>query len=207
MPLYRASFFCRHPLGQNCVNALALGVVYAGLTTPANDDELAEALYQALKIEYDNFLPGGYEMQGVIASQLPATGFSSGKSLLHTDTTANIGQILPPQVSGLIRLHVAGSSGRRNGRIFVPAASEPESDDPGRPSAAYMALLQTFADNLLAGLAISGGVGPGAWTGTATLKVYSRTGLSTHTPTSANVSPYWATRKSRSGINRGDVPF
>lgn len=207
MPTYRVSFFNKHPDGQLMVNAMCFGVTFVGGIAPTNLDELAEAFYTALQLKYESLIPPETLSVGATCSELPSGGLSGGKSAVHDDPGTRTGDTLPSQVAGLIRLHVAGLTGRHSGRIYMPASTEADNPDNGAPSTTYKANLATFATDLLAGIAITGpGLVP-LWSGTAYLKVYARSIAGAVTPTSVNVASAWATHRSRSGINRGDLPF
>jgi hypothetical protein len=116
------------------------------------------------------------------------------------------GDMLPPQVAGLIKV-TTGVAGRRfRGRMYIPFPSESDSVVEGAPNAGYLAKVQP----IITELATSPIITVGGSTVTYDYGLYPRpyTAFQWKEITGGLFRTRWATQRRRSFINRGDVvPF
>lgn len=111
-----------------------------------------------------------------------------------------VGDLMPRQVSALIRLmtNVAGRRGR--GRMYVPFPSETSNGIAGTPTAAFNTLIENFADALEVDLVLAPAAGP------ITLRpcIWSRTARTKVEVVSAAGAQKWATQRRRGSFGRAN---
>lgn len=125
------------------------------------------------------------------------------QSTLQAGAGSILGDMLPPQCAGLIKLagEIANRHGR--GRKYVPFPAESESAAGGVPSAFYITALDALKDELIDDHQVAaGGVGPGI----ADLDpiIWNRSLGSYQNVTGGASVQAWATQRRRSFVNRAD---
>jgi len=93
----------------------------------------------ALLTEECHFL--GVEVQRVFPT-VSLTGFDTSPAVVGEIEN----EMMPAQVSGLIRTYTDEPGRRGRGRTYVPFPSEGQNDSSGQPTAGYVAALQDLAD-------------------------------------------------------------
>jgi len=114
------------------------------------------------------------------------------------------GDCLPPQIAGVVNLKTGIASRATRGRFYLPATSEADNDATAKPSAAYVTLMDAFANDLFT----VGNITVGGFTLTLTWVVYSRSLQSGTQVLNYTSRTFWGTQRSRSMIKHADAaPF
>lgn len=111
-----------------------------------------------------------------------------------------IGDALPPQCTGLIRLRGPDANRHNRGRKYVPFPAEADSAALSRPSATYISNLEDMADILKAQVNVLNG----AATAVIAPVIYNRTTHAVSLVVNAYPVTAWATQRRRSFVNRPD---
>lgn len=203
--IYSVKVFCRiTPVvaaAQVSINVLHYRVsAVAGLEK--NDQEIADAFDTFWDNPYKTYLSDQASYRGVLVQKirpLPIAIAVSATAGAGAGTRV-AGELLPPQVSGIITKQTLGAGRAKRGRIYMPFPGEGDSTD-AVPNAAYIAALSAFVPLVVSG--VTAGVAPNT---TSFLPViYHRaTGLTDDINT-AVARPYFVTQRRRSFVSGGDV--
>ncbi len=190
--LIEVRFFCK--AGEQVAVNVRHFKVTAVNGTGSDINEAAANFSLLMQSEYQTVLGATAEYRGVGLRRL-----TPGATLEVFDPTGFVagtgaGDILPGQVSGLIKLvsDSPGPSGR--GRIYVPFPSEGLNDVTGMPTAAYVGFLSTFVGPLVGSQIVDDGAGNGL---VVTGMVINRTTLVAKVLTSSILRTTWATQRRR----------
>lgn len=189
-------------LGINVLHYRVSNVIPPG----PSDQEIANAFQTAYDSQYQALLSTNATFVGATAQKirpLPSgpTFQSTGPPISGLDP----GDVLPNQVSGLLRVRTAGGGRRARGRIYIPFPSESANESPGIPTTPYLANLQALATALIAAISILGAVG----SATLNIGVFSRVDNLQRDATAIDTRPLWATQRRRGGFgatNPGPFP-
>jgi len=115
-----------------------------------------------------------------------------------------IGQGLPPQCCGLVRLRGTVADRHNRGRKYVPFPAEADSDESSRPTPGYRALLTALGEELADDHQVSAAIPDGI----ADLDpvIWNRANETHQDVVGFTVATAWATQRRRSFINRPDNP-
>lgn len=199
--LIEVRFFCQaeQQVSVNVRHFLVSTIVGAG----SDIDEAAANFSLLMQSEYQTVLGATALYRGCGLRRLTPSPtlevFSAAGSIGGTGG----GDIMPGQVSGLIKLvsDTPGPSGR--GRIYVPFPSEALNDVTGKPTALYLGFLQTFANPLSGPQAVDDGVGNGL---IVAGQIINRKTLVAKVITADIIRDTWATQRRRRIGVAGDVP-
>lgn len=138
-----------------CRDQLALNVLHikfsAVSTPPPTYAKLAEDLEAALSAEIIAALSAEAEYLGCsIRNVWPLPLGGEIISTLDAAVGAIAGHVLPLQVTGMVTKRTNRPGRAHRGRMYVPFPGEASSEDDGRPTAAYRALLATIGVALTA---------------------------------------------------------
>lgn len=115
-----------------------------------------------------------------------------------------VGDALPPQTAGLIKLTTAFAGRAGRGFLYAPFPSEGDNGATGAPSAGYVTRLGQLKDQLLGTITVgvlpnTAQIVPILWSGAL---------ASARTITGGVARPFWSQQKRRSYLRKGDVfPF
>lgn len=143
--IFKLAVVGRFGTGQQFVNTFHFRQILSGGTNPAQD--LAQGFEQQAMAEYLDLISNAYVVDTIEVRQKTGTPLfaydePSGASGVIT------GDPLPPQVSPLISWRTAEVGRRNRGRSYIPAPAE-VNQNAGVLTAGYLALVQSFADEML----------------------------------------------------------
>lgn len=199
--LIEVRFFCQ-AAQQVSVNVRHWAV--AGVNGTGSDIEEAASNFGAFfSSEYQNVLGATATYRGVGLRRLTPGPTLEVFSANGSAPGTGAGDILPGQVSGLIKLvsDSPGPSGR--GRVYVPFPSEAFNDVTGKPTAAYVGFLNTFAFQLVGSEVVDDGAGNGL---VIFGQVINRKTLVAKVLTASINRDTWATQRRRRIGVEGDTP-
>lgn len=172
----------------------------------ATDTVVAEAFNDLLGALYRGVLSDDAFYHGVSLQRvfpLPRTRPATFIPAITPGAVA--GEILPGQVSGIIRLRTAFAGHSHRGRVYLPFPSEAHNEVPGLPTPEYVQAGQLLASTWFAGRNM-----PGAGPDFVTLQpvIFHRISGSTDEITTADCRKLWATQKRRGSYGRTNLsPF
>jgi len=136
---------CRDQLGLNVLHYLTKEIT----TSPPTEAKFAEALEAVFAPVLKPLLSAEASFLGVSVRQIvPIMGLAQTSTLLPGVGTGGA-QVLPKQVSGLIKKGTALAGKKNRGRVYIPFPSEIDNDTFGTPNAAYRLLLDAFGFQMI----------------------------------------------------------
>lgn len=172
------------------------------LGTPKNDQEIADAMDAFWGPKYIAYLVQEASYRGVLVQKIRPLPIS-----IAFDATANQGvgtrvggDLLPPQICGMITKQTGGAGRAKRGRVYMPFPGEDDSTD-SVPSAGFILALTTILPNYLSGITV--GVAPNT---TDLLPVIFHRVLGTTDDLAFAVArTYFTTQRRRSPISGADI--
>jgi len=167
------------------------------------DQDIADAFDANFAATYKAFISNDASYRGEIAQKI----FPLPMTLAHTSVvgqgpgTAVIGDMLPPQVSGIITKQTGGAGRAKRGRIYMPFPGEDDTTD-SIPNVVYIARLQATLTAFINAVVV--GIAPDTVTLLPTL--FKRSAPQADTLLTTVVArEYWATQRRRSQLGGPDV--
>jgi len=187
---------------QVAINVLHYQVtVVAG--NPKNDQQIADALSLFWGPPYSTYLSDQASFRGVICQRI--FPLPQGLAVSSTDGQAvgiaPAGELLPPQITGIITKQTALSGRRNRGRVYMPFPGELDST-ASVPDATYLARLNIIVPFFVSEVAV--GVLPDRTVMTPVI-FHRSTPAATTIISSAVRRPYFATQRRRSWVSGADV--
>lgn len=173
--------------------------------TGATDLQFAQALDGVFAAEVKALMNVSATYRGVgVRRIVPAPVSLETSTIANAGAGTTAGDALPLQIAGVISLRTLFGGRRYRGRLYVPFASESDSDGNGNPQAGYIAAMATFAASLRATFVPGGGGN----TNTFVPGIYSRSGSFITAILSTLQRASWGTMRSRGGFGRANpAPF
>lgn len=170
---------------------------------PATDQDVADYMDAGLEVLLKPLMAADAEYRGLIVQKIypaPKAAFVDSNGFAGIGTAGAVS--LPRQSAGLISLRTALAGPANRGRMYVPFPSVTDNATDGVPTAGYVTKLNSFASNLIAGLAT---VNVGGRTAALQLVIWHRT-LNNWTPvTTYQSSALWATQRRRGSYGRANT--
>lgn len=168
-------------------DGIELSVALSSLST------LMAPLYKDIIIDTHAYVGAKGRKVRVTASQFKTTLAGAGFGGVAGDP-------LPSQVAGTVKLVPLEGPPHVFGRMYLPPAFENANDASGRPTAAYSALVENLMDEMLDVQTFT----DGGDSVTLTPVIWRRGTSQFWQIEEFQFRQWWATRKSRSEINKGD---
>jgi hypothetical protein len=134
-----------------CLNLLHFREGEAGLILDTPEEDLVGAFITECQTSYLTLVHGRYNLVRYFVKRLPADVISYEQAVTSTGGALG-GDMLPPQISGVLSLRTANLSRRGRGRIYLPPTAEANSSAEGRPTGPFIAEVATFMSDLLEGM-------------------------------------------------------
>lgn len=161
----------------------------------------------AIKARYDSLwppiMPVNVTYRGVGVQRIkPLPRLVEVFSTAPTQAGTRTGDPCPSQTCGVITLRTALAGRKFRGRVYVPFPSEFDNNSIGRPTAAYVALLASIANELIASVTVVGALG----TTTLVPVIYHKSTTLTDDVVSHRVRDIWGTQRRRGDFGQPNPP-
>lgn len=192
--------FCE-ALNQTAINTLHYRVTALGIGG-ATDASLADPLSDLVASAFQTIMSPGADYNGIrlqVIKPTPKAPYQVSVSSAGPGT--NTGDMMSPQVAGLLTKLTAKAGSRYRGLVYIPFMSEADNGPSGDITSGGLAKMNAFGLALLSPLTVA--VGPDN-VGLQPI-VYSKKFSTSEDVLDYRPSPDWGTHKSRSFTRRGDL--